>query len=165
MPTGFYDGRPCRRCGETKRYLSYRACVACQLKKNRKASLDGVQAVRSKRYYAKNPVAARKRVSKWKKRNKAKIRSQIALRRASKLQRTPKWLTRAQKAKMAAMYAEAARRTKETGVAWHVDHIAPLNGQTVCGLHVPENLQLLPAVENMRKGNRFLAEAADQSPD
>ena len=43
-----------------------------------------------------------------------------------------------------------------TGIEWSVDHIVPLKGKLVCGLHVHNNLQVITNIENMKKGNRFV---------
>jgi hypothetical protein len=51
-------------------------------------------------------------------------------------------------------YALAAIKTKATGSPWHVDHQVPLRHPLVCGLHTHYNLEVLPGVENVAKGNR-----------
>ena len=76
--------------------------------------------------------------------------------RAKMLGRMPVW---ADKKAIRAVYAEARRLTHETGVLHHVDHVIPLNGREVSGLHVEGNLQVLTFIENSRKHNHFEAEA------
>lgn len=68
------------------------------------------------------------------------------------LEATPAW---ADFQHIKAIYKESKRIEQATGIAQHVDHIVPILGEDVCGLHVPWNLQILPASENMRKSNRF----------
>ncbi|TIW21215.1 MAG: hypothetical protein E5V63_29895 [Mesorhizobium sp.] len=72
-------------------------------------------------------------------------------RQAAKIQRTPVW---ADLAAINAIYELAASLTKSTGIPHHVDHIYPLQGKYVSGLHVPGNLQILSAIDNIKKGNK-----------
>lgn len=68
---------------------------------------------------------------------------------------TPRW---ADKKAIRAFYLEARRLSKETGVPHHVDHIIPLKGKNVCGLHVENNLRVVRGVDNQRKYNKLDAE-------
>lgn len=91
----------------------------------------------------------------WQKNNKAAITAITAKRHTAKLQRIPKWTTETDLWMMKEIYDLAALRTKLTGVKCHVDHIIPLQGKLVSGLHTPFNMQVIPATENKSKGNRF----------
>lgn len=89
----------------------------------------------------------------WKRDNPHKLCAYTASRRASKFQRTPKWLSLAQLSLIEEMYLNAKLMGQFDGLKYHVDHIVPLRGKTVSGLHVPWNLQLLTAIENETKSN------------
>ena len=88
--------------------------------------------------------------------NKAYYLANATRRKASKLQRTPTWLTDDDKEQMRLVYAISKRVSEETGTAYHVDHLVPLQGELVSGLHVPWNLQLLTASDNIAKSNSFI---------
>lgn len=79
-----------------------------------------------------------------------------AAREAAKLSATPSWLTSGDRSEISRIYAESSSKSKETGIPHEVDHMIPLRGKTVCGLHVPWNLRVIPAHENRRKGNALV---------
>jgi len=76
-------------------------------------------------------------------------------RQTAKLNRTPPWITRPYFAEMEGQYHFARIMSRITGTPWSVDHIVPIQGKSVSGLHVPWNLQSLPSRQNSSKGNRF----------
>jgi hypothetical protein len=83
------------------------------------------------------------------------INKASAKRKASKLDRTPSWLTDDDLWIINEIYDLAAKRTKMHGFKWHVDHIIPLQGKLVSGLHVPANMQVISATDNHRKNNKY----------
>ena len=103
----------------------------------------------SRKWYARNKEAVSEQMKRWGKANPHKVRALSARRYAAKFKATPKWLTDAQYAEMESVYKAAIIQ----GLT--VDHIIPIRGRYVCGLHVPSNLQLLSLEDNMRKHNHF----------
>ncbi len=92
---------------------------------------------------------------KWRAANRDKINQATRLRVARRKQAKPQWLSKDQLLALDTIYKTARVLTEQTGVRHTVDHIVPLRGNAVCGLHVPWNLQILTASENSRKHNLF----------
>lgn len=82
---------------------------------------------------------------------KAEKRNWSRKRKMTVKQATPNWLTELDALFIKEIYSLAVLRSAALGVEYQVDHIIPLHGKNVCGLHVPANLQLLTATENLKK--------------
>lgn len=132
-------------------------------------------AEQSKRYAQKYPEKRVAAVIKWKNANpdkaaevakksrikhKDRVNANKAFYRATKRNRTPAWLTDFDKLKIKCIYSIAVMLTKENKEEWHVDHIIPLNGKNVSGLHVPSNLWFVKGEENRFKNNKYEVEYA-----
>ena len=100
----------------------------------------------NKDYYTSNKEHIANLQSEWKKNNRGKVREMSAAHRARKLKATPKW---ANMKKIRDIYLNCPK-------GFEVDHIIPLKGKTVSGLHVENNLQYLTKSENCSKGNKIL---------
>ena len=81
--------------------------------------------------------------------------SHCAKRRSKKLTATPNWVGSEEQWLIKEAYSLAALRSKMFGFKWHVDHVVPLQGTTVCGLHTVENLQVIPWTDNIKKHNKW----------
>lgn len=102
-------------------------------------------------YRALHVVALKKRQLAYYAANKPAYIARVVKRNAQKLRAHPVW---ANDFFIEEAYHLAALRTQMLGFSWHVDHIVPLQSKRVCGLHVENNLRVIPGVENLGKGNR-----------
>lgn len=116
--------------------------------KNRKAILERTNA-----YYHANPESAKARQREWNNRNKDRTCSYVSARRRRIREQCPSWQDPMD---MRSFYLEARKLSKQTGIPHHVDHIHPLKGANFSGLHVPWNLQVIPAEDNLAKSNKLL---------
>ena len=91
----------------------------------------------------------------WADKNRPKLAAKQRAREVTRMGAMPAWLDDTYKAQIEEIYETAALRSKETGIKYHVDHIFPLDGKIVSGLHVPWNLQILEATKNAAKKNRI----------
>lgn len=103
----------------------------------------------------KNQKAYKNYFVEYAKANRGKINAKWMKREAAKKCRTPSWLTPDMSKAIEVEYSLAAWCSDVMKEPYHVDHIVPLQGKTVSGLHVPWNLQVIPAKLNQQKSNRF----------
>ena len=174
--TRYFTGEPCKYGHIAERIVSNRRCSECLktlLKEYTEINKEKIlkkaaerakkyrvehkeKAVASRRLWAsKNREKDNSYYSKWRKNNKGHVNSLNRKRQAAKLQRTPKWLTDFDTLKIQCIYSIAAMLTRVNNEPWHVDHILPLQGELVSGLHVPSNLQPMRGIENSSKSNFY----------
>ncbi|KAB2321304.1 hypothetical protein F8A86_05330 [Betaproteobacteria bacterium SCN1] len=164
--------KQCKRCGEQKPLEAFskrkaskdglhyycRECNSPLLKAYSEANRER-KAAYDKAYYEANRelalIRARASYEANYAANRPRDRARVRARQAGLATATPMWLSKGHREAIAAIYAEAERLTRETGIPHHVDHIIPLKGKGVCGLHVPWNLRAIPAAENLSKSNRI----------
>jgi len=162
----FYNSKK-GKFGKEAKCKSCMDIIASEWRKNNLDVVNAGQKRRAVRYKTKRKEAQKI----WRKENAAKLNAKNMLRYAAKKQATPVW---SDIKKIERIYIFAKAKENLTGIKMHVDHIIPLQSNTVCGLHVENNLQLLSAVDNIRKGNKLYATiiglqnqaqaAAEQSP-
>jgi hypothetical protein len=116
--------------------------------KDRKRAYDALRRLEKRHLYR----AASKR---WRDSNAGLKNADTQTRRAVLRGAMPRW---ANKFFISEIYDLAALRTKLTGFRWVVDHVIPLRGRNVCGLHVETNLRVIPETANLAKSNHFSLE-------
>lgn len=150
----------CSRIGNRKSYLKNREKVIARTSDRLRSLTPEKRREYTARYYDKHREVLRQRRKERAEKantyskihyvnNKAMYFERSARRRAAKRLATPGWLAPDQIAQMVEIYKNCPK-------GYHVDHIVPLNNPNVCGLHVPWNLQYLPAAENRKKFNKLL---------
>lgn len=176
--TRYCTGRPCLHGHFSERYVSTGGCVECL--NARSASPEGRERSRkskqkhrtkyakynrewsksnrdrfceySRSYAIRNRSKVLERYKKRHRENPEQNREWVARYRARKGLATPAWANRAS---ILQIYRLASLATAATGVPHEVDHFVPLHGGNVCGLHVSENLLVVPWWENREKSNKF----------
>lgn len=118
--------------------------------KSRYAKSNPDKAKHWRRNASKTLAAERRK--RWAERNPEYVPFLLSRKRAAKKMATPKW---ANSFFIIEAYRLAKDRELATNIKWHVDHIAPLAGKIVCGLHLESNLQVISMSINQKKSASF----------
>ena len=116
---------------------------------------DRMLAVASKYYFSRGKQKRLLQAKAWAENNRGRSNANKKAYKVAKLNACPLWLTEEDRWMIQEAYELAQIRSDTFGFSWHVDHIIPLRGKMVSGLHVPWNLQVIPGADNMSKSNKF----------
>ena len=150
----YFTGKPCPKGHIAYRYTSSKSCMTCSSERN----FLSVRTPKARSYAKAYRDANKEKIAayrkEWIENNPGKGREQVARRRAAKLQRTPNWMNDGHLFEIECVNKYAASLRK-IGFKYEVDHIVPLQGDNVSGLHVPWNMQVISIFENRSKGNKY----------
>jgi phage FluMu protein Com len=159
----------CPKCGETKSLGSFhnhkgkpfgkavwcKLCARLNSKSHYKRQDPELRLEKKRAWQDKNRGHVNQYNEAWRKANPEKHAARQKEYQVKKKNAVPPWLDGPQKAHIKRLYRLAWVMSDSTGKPYHVDHIVPLQGKNVCGLHVPWNLQVLEATLNIKKSNTF----------
>jgi hypothetical protein len=160
----YFTGKPCSKGHVAERYVSGGPCVECA-----RSSVKDAQVAAKWRNENKSSIA--ERMCTWRAENKDRLSDQKkvyyrenkeifyannAKRRARKLNATALWDLELTALVELEAFDIACQRHKVTGFGWDVDHMLPLRGKDISGLHVWNNLQVIPSTLNSYKKNRMV---------
>jgi hypothetical protein len=162
----YFSGKPCKNGHIEGRFVKNGACVKCakaKTKNHRNKETAEAKLIRLKKgaeraakWRKENPNHKNTKIAKleWSRSHPDQKYKDLAKRRAAKLKRTPSWMNDGHWFEVESIY-KFCFAFRNLGFDWHVDHIIPLQGKNVSGLHAPWNLQVLSAKENLSKSNKF----------
>lgn len=119
-----------------------------------KLNSDKIRSI-NKKYYEENRELILSKSKEYRRKNKSRYAKHSSLRRATERRAQPTWLTREDLIRMELIWGLRELKSFVTKEEYEVDHIVPLRGKTVCGLHVPWNLRVILRYENRSKHARY----------
>mgnify|MGYP006270089537 CR=1 FL=1 len=150
---------PCRNRLKREKYNSnqeFKTTLLSRMKDYRdKDHVKSKQKEYIKEYHKDNWEVIKSHKRRYIKNNPDKVNAITAKRRSSKINRTPKWLSKNDINQIKMYYSLAKRLSNCLQIEYHVDHIIPLQGKYISGLHVPSNLQVIPSTINFKKNNSY----------
>lgn len=176
----YFTGKSCKNNHISKRRVANSTCIECEQEyrnardneKNRtyrKKYRNKINANQSERYYTDINYRQQLKINnqRWRYNNRGIVaknsmkhyvsnrgqhNARTAKYRSAKLQATPSWY---ENSLIRQLYTQARFLTDSTHISHQVDHIVPLQGELVCGLHCIDNLQIITASDNKSKSNKF----------